>query len=136
MEPETVSLHSARARLGELTELAAAGTDVVIARRGRPMARLAAARAPRKPVDLSRLRALTDNIPCQKKDGAGRALREASARRGKTISQLIDESLEFYGIRAHDGGVERVQRARRCAKLSEPAAMKMAVAEIRVHRRG
>lgn len=63
MGPETVSLRDARVRLGELTELAAAGTDVVITRRGRPTARLTAARAPRKPVDLSRLRALTDDMP-------------------------------------------------------------------------
>ena len=43
MESKTVSLRDARVRLGELTELATAGTDVVIARRGRPMARLTAA---------------------------------------------------------------------------------------------
>lgn len=65
-----------------------------------------------------------------------RALREASARRGKTISQLIDESLEFYGIRTHDGVAELVRRARMRAKLSEPAATKLAVAETRAHRGG
>ncbi len=65
-----------------------------------------------------------------------RALKEASAHRGKTIGQLIDESLEFYGIRTRDDAVELIQRARKHAKLSESAAMKLAVAETRAHRRG
>lgn len=33
-------------------------------------------------------------------DERHRALREAAVKRGKTIGQLIKESLEFYGIRA------------------------------------
>lgn len=65
-----------------------------------------------------------------------RALKEASARRGKTIGQLIDESLEFYGIRTHDDAAELVRRARSHAKLGESAAMKLAVEETRAHRRG
>ena len=33
-----------------------------------------------------------------------RALKEASAQRDKTIGQLIDESLEFYGIKSREDG--------------------------------
>lgn len=65
-----------------------------------------------------------------------RALKEASARRGKTIGQLIEESLEFYGIKTRDDAAELIRRARSHAKLSESAAMKLAVAETRAHRRG
>ena len=65
-----------------------------------------------------------------------RALKEASARRGKTIAKLIDESLEFYGIKTRDDAAELVRRARSHAKLSESAAMKLAVDETRAHRRG
>lgn len=34
-----------------------------------------------------------------------RALKEASARRAKTIGELIDESLEFYGIKSREEAV-------------------------------
>ena len=52
-----------------------------------------------------------------------RALKEASAQRGKTIGQLIDESLEFYGIKSHDdardwSGVRAVARHLRRKKHS------------------
>lgn len=65
-----------------------------------------------------------------------RALKEASARRGKTIGKLIDESLEFYGIKTRDDAAELIRRARGHAKLGESAAMKLAVDETRAHRRG
>ncbi|MGH8182192.1 MAG: hypothetical protein ACREPH_00855 [Rhodanobacteraceae bacterium] len=64
-----------------------------------------------------------------------RALKEASARRGKTIGQLIDESLEFYGIKSHDDALELVRRARRSSKLGESAALNLAGKETRAARR-
>ncbi|MGH8189862.1 MAG: hypothetical protein ACREP2_00260 [Rhodanobacteraceae bacterium] len=64
-----------------------------------------------------------------------RALKEASARRGKTIGRLIDESLEFYGIKSRDDALELVRRARRHSKLSEPEALELAVQETRATRR-
>lgn len=67
-------MRDAKARLSELAELAAVGTDVVIAKHGRPTARLTAAHTARKPVSLARLRALTGGMPRQK-EGGGRALR-------------------------------------------------------------
>lgn len=41
-----------------------------------------------------------------------RALKEAAAQRGKTIGQLIDESLDFYGIKSNEQALDLVRRAR------------------------
>ena len=64
-----------------------------------------------------------------------RALKEASARRGKSIGQLIDESLEFYGIKTREEARSLVQRARQHSGLDEADAMQLAVQETRQHRR-
>jgi len=64
-----------------------------------------------------------------------RALKEASAQRGKTIGQLIDESLEFYGIKSHDDARALVRRARRGAALGPEEALALAVEEVRGARR-
>lgn len=65
-----------------------------------------------------------------------KALKEASARRGRTIGQLIDESLEFYGIKRRGDPGALIRRARSHAKLSESAATKLAVNEARAYRSG
>ena len=65
-----------------------------------------------------------------------RALKEASARRRTTIGQLIEESLEFYGIRSEDETRSLIERAREQAGLSEADALEVAVAETRALRRG
>jgi len=64
-----------------------------------------------------------------------RALKEASAQRNKTIGQLIDESLEFYGIKSRNDAIDLVRRARARAELSEAEAMKVAQAEVKAARR-
>lgn len=64
-----------------------------------------------------------------------KALKEAAARRGKTIGKLIDESLEFYGVKTRDDAAELIRRARTHARLDESAAQKLAVDETRAHRR-
>lgn len=74
MNDEIVSLREAKAQLSELAERASNGIDVVIAKHGRPAARLTAARAARKRVDLAALRELTDSQPRQS-ENAGRAMR-------------------------------------------------------------
>jgi hypothetical protein len=74
---------------------------------------------------------LTITLP----EGRYRALKEASAQRSKTIGQLIDESLEFYGIKSHDEARELVRRARARSKLSEEQALKVAQDEVRALRR-
>lgn len=58
-----------------------------------------------------------------------RALKEASAQRGRTIGELIEESLEFYGIKPREDARALVQRARARAGLDEADATTLAVEE-------
>ena len=68
-------------------------------------------------------------------DARYRALKEASARRDKTIGQLIDESLDFYGIKSRQDARDLVRRARAHGKMTEDQAMAVAQKELRVVRR-
>lgn len=63
-----------------------------------------------------------------------RALKEASAQRNKTIGQLIDESLDFYGIKSREDARDLVSRARARAKLTEAEALAVAQAEVKAAR--
>ena len=65
-----------------------------------------------------------------------RALKEASARRGKTIGQLVDESLDFYGIKSREEASDLVRRARAHSKLREDQALDLAQQEVRAVRIG
>jgi prevent-host-death family protein len=62
----SINLADAKARLSELVERAAAGETVEITRRGKPVARIVALDAPKKPLDIEALRDLTRNMPMQK----------------------------------------------------------------------
>ncbi len=62
-------------------------------------------------------------------DEKHRALKEAATRRGRTIGQLVEESLEFYGIKSKDSAARLVALARERAALSEGEATTIAVAE-------
>lgn len=64
-----------------------------------------------------------------------RALKEASIQRDKTIGQLIEESLEFYGIKSRDDARALVRRARERSALTEDAAMALANAQVKAVRR-
>ena len=64
-----------------------------------------------------------------------RALKEASARRDKTIGQLIDESLDFYGIKSREDARDLVRRARARSKLTEGQALAAAQEQVRAVRR-
>ena len=64
-----------------------------------------------------------------------RALKAASAQRDKTIGQLIDESLDFYGIKSRDEAQQLVRRARENSQLSEAQALEVAQKELRAARR-
>lgn len=64
-----------------------------------------------------------------------RALKEASAQRDKTIGELIDESLEFYGIKTREDAQALVRRARARSGLSEDDAIAVAEQEVRAVRR-
>ncbi len=63
-----------------------------------------------------------------------RALKEASALRDKTIGQLIDESLDFYGIKSRQDARDLVRRARAHGKLSEDLAATVAQEQVRALR--
>jgi hypothetical protein len=68
-------------------------------------------------------------------DERHRALREAAVKRRKTIGQLIEESLEFYGIKSVRSAEELVAKARARASRPEADALRLAVAETRAVRR-
>jgi hypothetical protein len=65
------------------------------------------------------------------------ALKEAAARRRRTIGNLIEESLEVYGVKTRRSAEQLVAEARRRSALSEAAAMRLALRETRAarHRR-
>ncbi len=50
-----------------------------------------------------------------------RALKEASAQRDKTIGQLIDEGLDFYGLKSREGAQHLARPQRHCASPGWPA---------------
>jgi len=58
-----------------------------------------------------------------------RAVKEAAARRGVTITALIDDCLELAGIRTMESARSIVTRARERAALSEADATALAVRE-------
>ena len=60
-----------------------------------------------------------------------RALKEAAVRRGKTIGQLIEESLDYCGIKTPARAAELVAHARQQARLGESEAVAIAVTETR-----
>jgi len=64
-----------------------------------------------------------------------RALKEASAQRDKTIGQLIDESLDFYGIKSREDARDLVRRARARSKLNEDQAVSVVQEQVKAVRR-
>lgn len=60
-------------------------------------------------------------------DSRYRALKQAAAQRHKTIGQLIDESLEFFGIKSNDQALELVRRARERTGFNDDQAMALAL---------
>jgi hypothetical protein len=63
------------------------------------------------------------------------ALKEASARSGKTLGQIVEESLEFYGVKTREQASELVTRARNAAGLKEKQALDIALKETRSERK-
>ena len=62
-------------------------------------------------------------------DERHRALKETAARRGVTIGQLIEASLDYYGIKTTESAAQLVARARASSDLAEREALDLAVAE-------
>ena len=58
-----------------------------------------------------------------------RAVKEASARNGKTIGQIIEESLELAGIKTQQEACDLVAKAREHSGLGEEQALDLAVLE-------
>ena len=68
-------------------------------------------------------------------DARYRALKEAAAQRDKTIGQLVEESLEFYGIKTREDARALVQRARRHSGLSVAQSVALAEKEVKSARK-
>ncbi|HSW29471.1 MAG TPA: hypothetical protein VLH75_08330 [Longimicrobiales bacterium] len=63
------------------------------------------------------------------------ALKEAAANRGRSIGELVDASLEFYGIKTRESAASLVARARKNATLEGSDADALAQRETRAERR-
>jgi predicted CopG family antitoxin len=63
------------------------------------------------------------------------ALKEAAAKRRKSLVTVIDESLELAGIKSGETAMELVARARKRSALSEADALALAVEETRAARK-
>ncbi len=64
-----------------------------------------------------------------------RALKAAAAKRGTTIGQLVQESVESYGIKPERDAAELVAAARAHAAMDTEAAESLAIGETREARR-
>ena len=53
-----------------------------------------------------------------------------ATRRNKTIGQLIDASLDFYGVKSGEDGLNLFGRARARSKLDDKQAMAVATEEV------
>ncbi|MEQ8799645.1 MAG: hypothetical protein RJQ08_05855 [Salinisphaeraceae bacterium] len=63
-----------------------------------------------------------------------RALKEAAASRGKSIRELIDESLEFYGIKTREQAEDLVRGACLRSRMTLEQAQQIANEEVRRQR--
>lgn len=63
----SVTVAEAKARLSEVLDRVERGEDVVITRRGRPVARMCRVEGPRKPLDLGALEAFRKAMPFQER---------------------------------------------------------------------
>jgi len=59
----TVSVAEAKARLSEILDRVLTGTEVLITRRGRPIAKIAALEQPKQPIDFAEIDALRESMP-------------------------------------------------------------------------
>lgn len=63
-----------------------------------------------------------------------RALKTAAARRGVTIGELIDASLEAFGVKSREDVLAIVARAQAASGMAEADALALAVEETRASR--
>lgn len=74
----SVALAEAKGRLSELVNLANAGEQVTITRRGKPVARIVANATPKRQLDLDALRRVAASMPYQE-ESAGEFLERVRA---------------------------------------------------------
>jgi len=67
-------------------------------------------------------------------DNLHRAIKETAARQGRSIGQIIEESLRLRGIKPMESARELVARARSQASYDEKMAIRLATEETRAHR--
>ena len=67
-------------------------------------------------------------------DELHRAIKEVAARQGRTIGEIIEESLQLRGIKPMESARQLVARARSQARHNEEEATRLAVEETRAHR--
>ncbi len=63
------------------------------------------------------------------------ALKEAATKSRKSLVTVIDESLDFYGIKTGRSAAELVAQARKRAILSEDEALELAIQEVNSYRK-
>jgi len=68
-------------------------------------------------------------------DETHQALKEAAVRRGETIGQIIEKSLQFYGVKTRESAAALVARARQASGMDEAEAMDIALSETHAARR-
>lgn len=68
-------------------------------------------------------------------DERHRALKQRAALTGKSIGQLIEESLERTGVKSREDARDVLRRASQTADLSEEEALNAAVGETRAQRK-
>ncbi len=67
-------------------------------------------------------------------DELHRAVKETAARQGRSIGEIIEESLRLRGIKPMESARQLVARARSHARCDEEEAARLAVEETRAHR--
>jgi predicted CopG family antitoxin len=63
------------------------------------------------------------------------ALKEAATKSRKSLVTVIDESLDFYGIKTGRSAAELVAQARKRATLSEDEVLELAIQEVNSYRK-
>ena len=67
-------------------------------------------------------------------DNLHRAIKETSARQGRSIGQIIEKSLILCGIKPIESARQLVERARTESGYNEEDAIRLATEETRAHR--
>ena len=76
-----------------------------------------------------------DRLTITLTDDRHQALKQAAVRRGRTIGELIEASLDAYGIKSTAAAADLVARARERSQMSESEALELANAETHEARR-